>query len=42
MKEKILIAGGTGFIGFHLTKKLKKNYDITILSSQKVKAERKK
>ena len=41
MKEKILIAGGTGFIGFHLTKKLKKNYDITILSSQKVKAERK-
>ena len=41
MKEKILIAGGTGFIGFHLAKKLKKNYDITILSSQKVKAHRK-
>ena len=41
MKEKILIAGGTGFIGFHLAKRLKKNYDITILSSQKVKAHRK-
>ena len=41
MKEKILIAGGTGFIGFHLAKKLKKNYDITVLSSQKVKAHRK-
>ena len=41
MKEKILIAGGTGFIGFHLAKKLKKNYDITILSSQKVKFFRK-
>ena len=41
MKEKILIAGGTGFIGYHLTKKLKKNYLITILSSHKVKANRK-
>ena len=41
MKEKILIAGGTGFIGYHLTKKLKKNYHITILSSHKVKANRK-
>ena len=41
MKEKILIAGGTGFIGFHLAKKLRKNYDITILSSKKVKTNRK-
>ena len=41
MKEKILLAGGTGFIGYHLTKKLKKNYLITILSSHKVKANRK-
>ena len=39
MKEKILIAGGTGFMLSFV--KLKKNYDITILSSQKVKAHRK-
>ena len=41
MVEKILIAGGTGFIGFHLSKKLKKNYNVTILSSKKVKPNRK-
>ncbi len=41
MVEKILIAGGTGFIGFHLSKKLKKNYNVTILSSKKVKPKRK-
>ena len=41
MKERILIAGGTGFIGFDLAKELKKNYIITILSSQKVKPHRK-
>lgn len=38
MKKKILIAGGTGFIGLKLAEKcLKKNLDITILSSSKKK-----
>ncbi len=36
MKKKILIIGGTGFIGFHLIKKLKqKNFDITSISKNK-------
>ena len=37
MKKKILIAGGTGFIGHHLYLKcIKKNYDVTILSQKKI------
>ncbi len=35
-KTRILIAGGTGFIGFHLAKAcLRKNYEITSLSTKK-------
>lgn len=35
-KTSILIAGGTGFIGFHLAKAcLKKNYEITSLSTKR-------
>ena len=34
MKKKVLIVGGTGFLGFNLAKKLvKKNFDIHSLSS---------
>ena len=41
MNKKILITGGTGFIGFHLAKKLKKfKYNITCLSHKKPKKER--
>lgn len=36
MKKRILIIGGSGFIGFHLIKNLKKkNYDITSVSKDK-------
>ena len=35
MKNKILIAGGTGFLGFHIIKKLsKKNFIIHSLSTR--------
>ena len=38
MKKKILIVGGTGFIGYHLAKKsLKKGLLVTSLSSKKPK-----
>ncbi len=41
MKKKILIVGGTGFIGYHLAKKcLKRNFLVTSLSSRKPKKER--
>ena len=41
MKKRILIIGGTGFIGFHLAKKcLKKNFLVTSLSFGKPKKER--
>ena len=37
-KQKILIVGGTGFIGYHLTLAvLKKNWDVTSLSLNKPK-----
>ena len=38
MNKKILIVGGTGFIGFHLIKKLKKkNFTIDSISTRKPK-----
>ena len=41
-KKKILISGGTGFIGYHLAKKcLKQNWLVTSLSSKKPKRYRK-
>lgn len=41
MKKKLLIVGGTGFIGYHLAKKcLLKNYSITSLSYHKPKKKR--
>ena len=41
MKEKILIVGGTGFIGYHLIKKLKqKRYIIHSISKKKPKKDR--
>ena len=41
MKKKILIVGGTGFIGYHLAKIcLKKNFLVTSLSFGKPKKER--
>ena len=41
MKKRILIVGGTGFIGFHLAKKcLKKKFLVTSLSFGKPKKER--
>ena len=40
MRENILITGGTGFIGFHLIKKLKKKFNIISLSSKKPKINR--
>ena len=34
-KKKILIVGGTGFIGYHLAKKsLKKDWQVTSISSR--------
>ena len=37
-KKKLLIAGGTGFIGYHLAKKaIKKGYIVTSLSSKRPK-----
>ncbi len=42
MKKKVLVAGGTGFLGFHLLKKLKNfNYTLYSLSSKKPKKNRK-
>ena len=36
--KSILIAGGTGFIGFHLSKKcIKMNWKVTCISSKKQK-----
>ena len=38
MNKKILVTGGTGFLGFHLLKRLKKlNFSIYSLSSEKPK-----
>jgi nucleoside-diphosphate-sugar epimerase len=37
-KKKILIVGGTGFIGYHLAKKsLKKGWQVTSISSNRPK-----
>ena len=42
MSKSILIAGGTGFIGFHLAKKcLSLNWSVTSLSTNKPKKNRK-
>ncbi len=41
MKKKILIVGGTGFIGFHLLKSLKNKCDVYSLSKNKPNKERK-
>ena len=35
MKKKNLIIGGTGFIGFHLAKNLKKRYNVNSVSIKK-------
>ena len=41
MKKKILIVGGTGFIGYHLAKKcLSKNWEVTSFSTRKPKSYR--
>jgi len=41
-KKKILIVGGTGFIGYHLAFKCKKlNWDVTSISTKKPIKERK-
>lgn len=41
MKGKILIAGGTGFIGYHLSKEfLKRDYEVTSISLTKPKRKR--
>ena len=38
MKDKVLIVGGTGFIGYHVLKKLsKKKYSLYSLSKKKPK-----
>ena len=38
MKHKILIIGGTGFIGYHIAKRaLKKGWDVTSISLKKPK-----
>ena len=40
-KKKLLIAGGTGFIGYHLAKKaIERGYDVSSLSSKKPKSNR--
>ena len=40
-KNKILIIGGTGFLGYHLAKKcLKKNWSVTSFSLNKPKKKR--
>ena len=41
MKKKILVVGGTGFIGFHLLKSLKNKCDVYSLSKNKPNKERK-
>ena len=41
MKETMLVTGGTGFIGYHLLKKLKRKFLIFSLSSKKPSAKRK-
>ena len=41
MKETILVTGGTGFIGYHLLKKLKRKFSIFSISSKKPSAKRK-
>ena len=35
MKEKMLVTGGTGFIGYHILKKFKGKFSIISLSSKK-------
>ena len=41
MSKKILIVGGTGFLGYHLAKKCrKKNWKVTSISSSKPKKKR--
>ena len=36
MKKKILIAGGSGFIGYHLAKKaLNKKYSVSIIATKR-------
>ena len=35
MRKTVLVAGGTGFIGYHLIKKLKRNFRVISLSSKK-------
>ena len=41
IKKKILIIGGTGFIGYHLASKCKKfNWDVTSVSTKKPTKER--
>ena len=41
MKKKILIIGGTGFIGYHLASRCKKfNWDVTSISTKKPTKER--
>lgn len=42
-KNKLLVVGGTGFIGSHVVKKaIEDGYDVTILSKKKIKAQEKK
>ncbi len=41
MKEKMLVTGGTGFIGYHILKKFKGKFSIISLSSKKPTNERK-
>ena len=41
MKKTILITGGTGFIGYHLAKALKKKFKIISLSSNSLPTEEK-
>ena len=42
-KKKILITGGTGFIGYHLSKRcIKLNWSVTSLSTTKPKKKNKK